>query len=160
MTKDWLFDENLSSTRITLKLLGKRPSLLPCLPLSWAETEADCCLFVFTMRAPRLHVWRRWIDGMKRGRLRGCTGISYSPFYSVYSACGWRHETLPAWKLNVTRRRNVTIFRVFVGKSYFVASRLSFLVSSRSYCCISSHDSFCHENSNSDRRRKVWNPFK
>lgn len=116
------------------------------------------CLYLLesTPAAPREAVSTLW-----KGGGWGCTGISYSPFCSVYSACGWGHETLPGWKLNVTRKRNVTIFRVLAGRSCFVATRLVSRFSLlEAIVRASSRDSFYNENSNSDRRRKVWDPFK
>lgn len=117
------------------------------------------CLYLLrksTPAAPRGAASMLW-----KGGGWGCTGISYSPFYGVYSACGWGHETLPAWKLNVTRKRNVTIFRVSAGRSCFVASRLvSHFVFRNAIVPALSRDNFYSENSNSDRRRKVWDSFK
>lgn len=43
------------------------PSVHP--PVSWTETEANCCLFVFTTREHPGCAQRSCIDAMKRGRL-------------------------------------------------------------------------------------------
>lgn len=158
--KGWLFDTNFQARRIMLKLPVAIFLVLHAIYFSSPVGLVDrnerpivVCLYLLresTPAAPREAASTLW-----KGGGWGCTGISYSPFYSVYSACGWGHETVPAWKLNVTRKRNVTIFRVSAGGSCFVASRLVSLL--EAIVRASSRDSFYNENSNSDR--KVWDSF-
>jgi len=52
----------------------KRRAIVVCLYLLWESTPA-------ALRGAASTLWK--------GGGWGCTGVSYFPFYSIYSACGW-----------------------------------------------------------------------
>lgn len=87
MIKDWLFDENLSSTRITLGLLINHPSVT--LPAALVGRNGGRLLFVCIYDESTPAACLEKVNRYENGEVEGMhAGISYSPFYSVYSACG------------------------------------------------------------------------